>query len=70
MAVKPYAWTEGAPLDDHTRRKHKILSEYFFRYITVRCQIPQQRKFRLAVVDGFSGAGRYAGVVLVHRLFF
>ncbi len=60
MAVKPYAWTEGAPLDDHTRRKHKILREYFFKYIAVRCQIPQQRKFRLAVVDGFSGAGRYA----------
>jgi len=59
MAVKPYAWIEGAPLDDHTRRKHKILREYFFKYIMVRCQIPQQRKFRLAVIDGFSGAGRY-----------
>jgi len=26
----------------------------------VRCQIPQQTKFRLAVVDGFAGAGRYS----------
>jgi len=25
----------------------------------VRCQIPQQAKFRLAVIDGFSGGGRY-----------
>jgi three-Cys-motif partner protein len=59
VVSKTYAWADGAPLDDHTERKHKILREYFFRYITVRCQIPQQTKFRLAVVDGFSGAGRY-----------
>src|SRR6185437_6711169 len=59
MAKKPYQWTEGAALDEHSRRKHKILREYFSRYLTVRCQLPQQSKFRLAVVDGFSGAGRY-----------
>jgi three-Cys-motif partner protein len=59
VVTKAYAWADGAPLDDHTERKHKILREYFFRYITVRCQIPLQTKFRLAVVDGFSGAGRY-----------
>lgn len=59
MVTKAYAWADGAPLDDHTERKHKILREYFFRYITVRCEIPQQTKFRLAVVDGFPGAGRY-----------
>lgn len=60
MVAKPYAWADGAQLDDHTKRKHKILREYFFEYITVRCQNPQQSKFRLAVVDGFSGGGRYA----------
>jgi three-Cys-motif partner protein len=59
LVEKPYSWTNGAILDDHTKRKHKILREYFFKYIIVRCQIPQQEKFRLAVVDGFSGAGRY-----------
>lgn len=46
-------------LEDHTRRKHKILSEYLFQYIAVRCRIPQQEKFRLAIVDGFAGGGRY-----------
>ncbi|WP_248799959.1 three-Cys-motif partner protein TcmP [Pseudomonas sp. MWU13-2105] len=59
MAEKRYEWLSGAVLDDHSRRKHKILREYFFQYLTVRCQLPQQSKFRLAVVDGFSGGGRY-----------
>lgn len=60
MVAKPYDWAQGAVLDDHSRRKHKILREYFRRYISTRCQLPQQSKFRLVVVDGFSGAGRYA----------
>lgn len=59
MVGKIYEWAEGAVLDDHSKRKHKILQEYFFQYLTVRCQLPQQSKFRLAVVDGFSGGGRY-----------
>ena len=45
---------------NHLRRKHKILREYFFNYLTVRCQLPQQERFRLAVIDGFAGGGRYA----------
>lgn len=60
MVAKPYDWAKGAVLDDHSRRKHKILREYFRQYISTRCQLPQQSKFRLAIVDGFSGAGRYA----------
>lgn len=59
MALKPYDWSSGAPLEEHTRRKHKIVGEYFFQYILTRCKFPQQRKFRLAVVDGFAGGGRY-----------
>jgi len=59
MVEKRYEWLDGATLDDHSRRKHKILREYFFQYLMVRCQLPQQSKFRLAVVDGFSGGGRY-----------
>lgn len=59
MAEKPYEWVEGATLEDHSRRKHKILREYFFKYLTVRCQLPQMEKFRLAIVDGFAGGGRY-----------
>jgi three-Cys-motif partner protein len=59
VVAKPYTWADGAQLDEHSRRKHKILREYFHQYLMVRCQNPAQTKFRLAVVDGFSGAGRY-----------
>lgn len=58
MVEKPYEWPE-ATLEDHSRRKHKILSEYFYRYLAVRCQLPQQERFRLAIVEGFAGGGRY-----------
>ena len=60
MAEKPYSWASGATLEDHSRRKHKILGEYFAQYLGVRCQLPQQTQFRLAIVDGFAGGGRYA----------
>jgi three-Cys-motif partner protein len=59
MVEKPYKWPDGAKLEEHSKRKHKILREYFSRYLTVRCQLPQQEKFRLAIVEGFAGAGRY-----------
>jgi len=60
MVAKPYDWAQGAVLEEHSRRKHKILREYFRQYIIVRCQLPQQTKFRLAIIDGFAGGGRYA----------
>jgi len=59
VVKKNYEWQDGAVLSEHSKRKHKILREYFFRYLTVRCQLPQQEKFRLAIVDGFSGGGKY-----------
>ena len=55
MVEKPYQWPEGAKLEDHSRRKRKMLREYFFNYLTVRCQLPQQERFRVAVIDGFAG---------------
>lgn len=60
MVTKPYDWEGGAALQEHSKRKHKILREYFRKYLAVRCQIPHQSKFRLAVIDGFAGGGRYA----------
>lgn len=60
MVEKRYPWKDGATLLEHTRRKHKILREYFARYLAVRCQFPQQSKFRLAIVEGFAGGGRYS----------
>lgn len=59
MVEKPYPWRDGAELLEHTKRKHKILREYFARYLEVRCQLPQQSKFRLAITEGFAGGGRY-----------
>lgn len=60
MTEKPYNWSEGAELADHSHRKHKIVRKYFSDYLNVRCRLPQQSKFRLAVIDGFAGGGRYA----------
>src|ERR1700730_9294783 len=60
MVEKPYRWDAGATLQEHSKRKHKILREYFARYLAVRCQYPQQARFRLAIVEGFSGGGCYA----------
>ena len=59
MAEKRYEWAGGAKLEEHSRRKHKILRQYVFDYLTVRCKLPQQERFRLAIVDGFAGGGRY-----------
>lgn len=60
MAGKKYNWDSGAHLGEHTKKKHRILSKYFRQYLLTRCQLPQQEKFRLVVVDGFSGAGLYS----------
>lgn len=59
MVKRQYDWQNGPKLDSHTARKHKVIREYFAEYLRVRCGLPQQEKFRLAVVDGFAGGGRY-----------
>ncbi|MCY4045262.1 MAG: three-Cys-motif partner protein TcmP [Cellvibrionales bacterium] len=59
MVKKSYDWNAGADLDNHTKKKHQILSAYFAQYLRVRCAHPQQSLFRLAIVDGFSGSGLY-----------
>ena len=59
MVQKDYNWKDGAELDDHSKKKHEILETYFREYLLTRCQLPKQEKFRLAIVDGFSGAGLY-----------
>lgn len=59
MAKKHHVW-QDAILDEHSKRKHKILREYFRQYLITRCQLPQQEKFRLAVIDAFAGGGKYS----------
>lgn len=59
MVEKAYEWAEGAVLEEHSRRKHRVLREYFSQYLKVRWRRPQQNRFRFAIVDGFAGGGRY-----------
>jgi three-Cys-motif partner protein len=59
LVKRQYDWRNGPKLDSHTARKHKVVREYFAEYLRVRCGLPQQEKFRVAVVDGFAGGGRY-----------
>jgi len=59
LAKKDYDWASGATLDDHSKSKHNILKEYFREYLITRCKLPHQERFRLAVIDGFCGAGLY-----------
>lgn len=74
MTKKVYDWGAGVTLEEHTKRKHKILKEYLHQYISVRCRIPQQERFRLVIVDGFAGGGRYkcgtggSPVILIEEL--
>lgn len=58
MVKKEWQWVAGEQLDEHSKCKLEILRAYFARYLEVRCQ-PPTRKFRLAIVDGFAGGGRY-----------
>ena len=62
MATKQYDWAGGATLEEHSRRKHKILREYFFDYLTVRCQSPHQSRFRLGHHRRASQAAAATGV--------
>lgn len=61
MVKSSYNWLEGAELGDHSKKKHEIIRSYLNEYLLVRCNTPQQSRFRLAIVDGFAGSGAYKG---------
>lgn len=58
MVKHIYPWADGVPLEDHTAKKLNILRSYFHNYLRVKCT-PLNRKFRIAIVDGFAGGGAY-----------
>lgn len=58
MPRKAYKWADGVPLEDHTAKKLNVLRSYFHNYLRVRCT-PINRKFKIAIVDGFAGGGTY-----------
>lgn len=60
MVKKHHDWGGEAFLAEHSLRKHKILAEYFDAYLQERCKNPIARSFKLAIVDAFSGPGRYS----------
>ena len=47
-------------LGEHSKCKHRIQKDYFREYLIERCKIPHSHSLRLAIVDGFSGAGKYS----------
>ena len=49
MVGKSYDWEGGAPLEEHTKTKHKILRAYFQQYLVTRCQLPQRERFSLTL---------------------
>lgn len=61
MVQVPYQWVDGAILKEHSKKKHQVLRRYLVEYLKIRCTVPQQTRFRLAVVDGFAGGGAYQG---------
>lgn len=61
MVQVQYPWIDGAPLQEHSKKKHQVLRRYLVEYLQIRCALPQRSRFRLAIVDGFAGAGAYKG---------
>lgn len=61
MVQVPYQWVDGALLKEHSKKKHQVLRQYIAEYLRTRCRIPQQSRFRMAIVDGFAGGGAYEG---------
>jgi len=59
MVKREYDWENGAKIGPHSKIKLEIIKEYIHEYVRVRCSLPQQERFRLSFVDGFSGAGTY-----------
>lgn len=59
MVKREYDWQNGANIEPHSKVKLEIVQEYIQEYVRVRCSLPQQERFRLTYIDGFSGAGEY-----------
>lgn len=69
MAKRHYDWTNGpAELEPHSLTKHQVLVDYLIRYFQQRLLNARGRdRFRITLVDGFCGGGRYQvnGTVLI-----
>lgn len=43
----------------HSLAKHRVLKAYLERYVSILTANPRQEQFRLTLIDGFAGGGRY-----------
>ena len=59
MAEKRYDWLDGATLEEHSRRKHKILREYFISLPRRSLPWPHNAVPPGCRGMGFAGGGRY-----------
>jgi len=62
MSRHNHRWKVGTDpplIRPHSLAKHRVLREYLERYVSVLTVNPRQDKFRLTLVDGFAGGGRY-----------
>jgi len=59
MTRQHYKWEDQAKLGYHSLVKHKILRDYICAYVSTLTSNIKIDHFRLALVDGFAGGGKY-----------
>lgn len=62
MPKVEYEWAPGErppAIRQHSIAKHEILHAYLIAYLKTLVAFPQQKTFKLTLVDGFSGGGIY-----------
>ena len=65
MVEKPYSWTTGATLEEHSKRKHKVIREYW-RYDV---SFPNKLVFGLQSLMDLPEADDIAAALLAHLSF-
>src|SRR5450830_903823 len=60
MARKPYDYSSQPKIGYHSVIKHKILRDYIKAYIATLTHNVRIDQFKIAVVDGFAGGGKYS----------
>jgi three-Cys-motif partner protein len=62
MSHEHHDWKLGSDpplIRAHSQAKHRVLRAYLERYVSVLTARIQQDSFRLTLIDGFAGGGRY-----------
>lgn len=62
MSHEHHDWQIGKDpplIRPHSLAKHRVLRAYLERYVSVLTANPRQEQFRVTLVDGFAGGGRY-----------